>query len=238
MTDKIINMVGEKCGRLTVLEFVGIKESNRCALWKCRCECGNETIVSGTNLRKGFTRSCGCIADEYRKNKPEYVLDAIRKKNSTHGGSHDRLFKIWISMRSRCRDSNHPAYKWYGGKGVRVCKEWDEDYAAFKTWAYENGYDDTAKMHHCSIDRIDPNGNYCPENCRWADIQTQAENKVSIALYEYNGEKHMMAEWAREYGVHPDTLRWRLKKLGWPIEKALTYKPWECNRKESGDHGS
>lgn len=232
------DITGQKFERLTVIEFVGVNPVGRSALWKCKCECGNDVVVRGTNLRNGVTKSCGCLLKEYYRNKPKSSAEKTALANTTHGCTHDRLFKIWTSMRSRCRNSKTPAYKWYGAKGVRVCKEWDESYLAFKKWAYANGYDDTAPMHHCSIDRIDVNGDYCPENCRWADVKTQAENKTTVRMIEYNGEKHSIAEWARIYGVHRDTLRWRLNKLGWPIEKALTYKPWECNRKENGDRGS
>lgn len=231
---KVVDITGNRYGRLTVIEFVDIE--HRMARWRCKCDCGNEVVTYGNHLRMGQTRSCGCLAAEYRKDKPEAVRLA-KIANTKHGGTHDRLFKIWTSMRSRCRDKNHPAYKWYGGKGVTVCDEW-QDYQTFKKWAYENGYDEKARMHDCSIDRIDPNGNYCPENCRWADIQTQAENKTAIRLYEFNGERHTVSEWARRYGIKKSTLSWRLVKLGWPIEKALTMKPWECNRKGGGDHGS
>ena len=221
-------------GRLTVVEYVGANKGH--SLWKCKCDCGNETVTTTMHLRSNQTRSCGCLLKEYYENKPMSATEKTRAANTTHGCTHDRLFRIWTSMRSRCRNAKTPEYKWYGAKGVKVCKEWDENYLAFKQWAYANGYDDTAKMHYCSIDRIDPDGDYCPENCRWADIQTQASNKTNVRLIEYNGEKCSISEWARRYGIHPDTLRWRLKKLGWTIDKALTYKPWECNRKGDAEH--
>lgn len=213
-----VDITGQRFGRLTVIEYV--ETVKKASWWRCKCDCGNEKNITLNHLRTGQTRSCGCLAAEYRRNKPE----AIRKMviaHTTHGGTHDRLFRIWVSMRSRCRDKNHPAYKWYGGKGVTVCDEW-QDYATFKQWAYANGYDDKAKTHACSIDRIDPNGNYCPENCRWAGTRTQAENKTNTKLYEYNGEKRTLSDWARRSGMRVDTLRWRIVKQHWSLEKALS----------------
>lgn len=227
-------MRGQRYGRLTVVEYVDTV--NRRARWRCRCDCGNEVVKYGNHLRMGHTRSCGCLADEYRKDHPEAIRLA-RVANTTHGGTHDRLFKIWTSMRNRCSNPRNPAYKWYGAKGVQVCEEWS-DYETFKAWAYANGYDDTAKIHVCSIDRIDVNGNYSPDNCRWTDIKTQAENKTSVTVYTYGGDSGTLGYFAKKYGFDPSTLRWRVVKLKWPIEKALTMEPWECNRKEVRSHGT
>ena len=226
------DLTGQRFGRLVVVKF--IETVNRVSWWRCKCDCGNEHSTTTSRLRSGQTKSCGCYAAEYRGNKPRAVEKA-RQANTKHGGTHERLFRIWTSMRSRCSDKSAPAYKWYGAKGIKVCEEWSE-YPKFREWSYENGYDDKAKKHNCSIDRIDPNGDYCPENCRWADAETQGENKTNVVLYEYNGEKHSLTAWARKYGIHPDTMRWRVKRLGWSLEKAITYKPWECNRKENAGH--
>lgn len=219
----LVDISGQRFGRLTVSEYV--KTENRVSWWKCKCDCGNDIVTTVTKLRTGHTKSCGCLAAEYRKNKPEVVKRA-KLANTTHGGTHDRLFRIWTSMRNRCSNPRNPAYTWYGGKGVKVCDEWN-NYESFKAWSYANGYDDKAKIHECSIDRIDPNGNYCPDNCRWADKKTQAENKTCVAIYTYCGESGTLGYFARKYGFKECTLRWRVKKLNWTIDKALTTNPWQ-----------
>lgn len=152
--------VGDKFGRLTVAEFVGIK--NHKGFWKCTCDCGLTVTVAGGNLRSGNTKSCGCLHRE--------LVTRTGKQNTKHGESHDhrtRLYTIWLGMRARCNRPTHHAYSLYGGKGVKVCEEWSE-YPAFKEWAIANGYAD-----NLSIDRIDPSKGYSPDNCQWL---TPSEN--------------------------------------------------------------
>lgn len=162
----MINLVGEKYGRLTVVEFDRLQ--NHKTYWKCACECGMTVIATGNNLRSGNTQSCGCIRREMTK--------ALGKSNAEHGESHSnrtRLYTIWCGMRQRCNNPNRAAYKLYGGKGVKVCEEWSE-YQRFKEWAMANGYAD-----NLCIDRIDPNKGYFPQNCRWisASENTARANK-------------------------------------------------------------
>jgi len=156
----MINLVGQKFGMLTVVEFDRLQ--NHKTYWKCVCDCGLTVLATGNNLRSGNTKSCGCLR---RANTA-----LIGKSNAVHGESHDnrtRLYTIWCGMRQRCANPNREAYKLYGGKGVTICDEWS-NYSRFKEWALAHGYQD-----NLCIDRIDSNSGYYPENCRWI---TASEN--------------------------------------------------------------
>lgn len=161
---KYNDLNGMVFGRLTVVEESG-RTKDRHILWKCQCECGNEVNVASKELVSGHTKSCGCLQK-----------DAIRNLRYKHGDRDSRLYSVWKSMKKRCENSNHKDYRWYGAKGVSVCDEW-HDYRAFKKWAMNNGYDGNVEKGRCTIDRIDPYGDYEPNNCRWVSMKEQAKNK-------------------------------------------------------------
>ena len=194
--------VGEKYGRLTVIENHHPKDEV-----VCLCECGNIKIVRAANVFHGRTRSCGCLFKEGNNFK-----HGDRRK-----GDKNRLYMIWKSMRERCATPSQNRYKNYGGRGIKVCSEWD-DYLVFKEWALANGYNDSL-----TIDRIDPNGNYEPSNCRWATIKQQANNRTSNYLITIDGVTHTMTEWSDLSGIKAYTIRARLKR-GWSEYDAV-YKP-------------
>ena len=155
------DMTGKKFGRLTVLSYAG-PNHRKDATWLCKCEYGTEKVIQGQALRSGAVVSCGCYSAE---------------KTATHHGSKDRLYCIWHGMRSRCNNQNDKSFKYYGAKGVEVCEEWESDYGKFREWAMANGYDPDAEFQQCTLDRINPFGNYEPGNCRWVDIVTQERNR-------------------------------------------------------------
>jgi len=175
----IINdLTGKRFGRLTVIEQAG-RSKHRYVLWKCVCDCGNEVVKSGHELMEGKTVSCGC-----------YKNDMIRARRLKHGGSEERLYNIWEAMKKRCNNQRCPDYKNYGAMGVTVCDEW-YDYGTFREWALTNGYDPNAEFSKCTLDRINPFGNYEPSNCRWADMKVQRNNRRSHYLERENERRKM-----------------------------------------------
>lgn len=167
---------GQKFGRLTALEPVG---RNKCGhvIWKCECECGNFTMVGGAELRRGNTRSCGCLHQDQLAS-----IDRTAISHKKHGAfvkqkQVDRLYSVWKGIKNRCYQKKNDAYRYYGGRGIKVCDEWAHDYGAFRKWAMQNGYDPNAEHGKCTIDRIDNNGDYEPCNCRFVSMAVQNMNK-------------------------------------------------------------
>lgn len=202
---KQLNLTGKRFGKLVVIKTAG-KTKNGAYLWQCKCDCGNEIIANVGNLRNGHTKSCGCLR-----------VDRCKTNFTKHGLEHTRLYGIWSDMRLRCYDEKNIAYHRYGGRGITICDEWKNDVKAFYDWATANGYNDSL-----TIDRIDNDGNYCPENCRWATVKEQASNRRSNILVTHNGKTQTMKKWANEVGTPCKVVWARMQKLGWSAERALT----------------
>lgn len=175
--------------------------------WIMRCKCGN-TFISQPSGTSGICRECAIkLAADKKRIHGE---SPNSKKNAS------RLYRIWLGMKSRCNNPRVDSYPQYGGRGIKVCNEWN-DYLAFKEWAISNGYCD-----NLSIDRIDTNGDYTPQNCRWATLVEQGNNKRNNHLLTLDGKTQTMAEWSREVGIPYSTLKRRINNYGWTTRNALT----------------
>jgi len=203
----IINEVGNRYSKLTVTSYSHMNANGK-ACFVCKCECGNETIVSGSSLRNGRTRSCGCL-----------LLEMVQMVSLRHGacanGKSTKEYHIWMGMRDRCRNPNNKAYRFYGAKGITVCKRWDEDFSNFLADMGKR----PSPAH--SIDRIKSTGNYEPSNCRWATMKEQQNNRIDNRIIEFNGQSMTVARWANHLGIPPYILGNRLSR-GWSEERAIT----------------
>lgn len=180
----------------------------RIVRWECKCLCGSgkQIIATARDLRCGHSKSCGCVRTEN-----------VIKKCSTHRETDSRLYHIWRGIKSRCLNKNNKKYENYGGRGILICDEWLNSYESFRDWAMSHGYSD-----ELSIDRIDVNGNYEPNNCRWVDAFIQANNRTDNFIIEYNHEKHTVHEWALITNISAENIYNRIKYLNWSTSDALT----------------
>lgn len=201
------DLTGAKFGRLTVVERKWCEKKKR-NLWFCQCECGNSTLVLTSDLLAGKSTSCGC----FRKSETS-------QRRKTHGMSNSRLYRIWNAMKERCQCTTNAQYNDYGGRGIIVCAEWRDSFETFYDWAISNGY-----AEHLTIDRIDTNGNYCPDNCRWATPEMQNSNKRNNHILTYNGKTQTIQRWSKETGIPFTTLLYRVNN-GWTVKAALTLLP-------------
>ena len=139
-----------------------------------------------------------------------------------HKGSNSRLYGIWTNMKSRCNNKNFPKYRVYGGRGITICPEWNNSFTSFRDWAVANGYSD-----NLTIDRINPNGNYTPTNCRWIGIKQQENNRTNNHLLTYKGVTKTMKQWAETIGISYNCLQMRINTYGYTVEEALEAKKYK-----------
>ena len=201
------SVIHQRFGLLYVVAVAETPQGKSGVYWHCHCDCGRPAIVYGSYLVRCISRSCGCL-----------VRQAVTDRSRTHGLSDLPEYKTWVRMRGRCSNPRSPDYSLYGGRGVTVCAQWN-DFAAF--------YADMGprpSLGH-SIDRIDPDGNYCPENCRWATATEQRRNqRFRLHPLTIHGETHLLADWAMKTGIPRNTISRRIKR-GWTPEEAITVSP-------------
>lgn len=196
---KFIDLTGKRFNKLTVLNRIPTKDG--ITRWECVCDCGNITNVRGSNLKNGSVKSCGCL---------------IYEKHNTSHMSHTRLGNIYYDMKNRCTNPKDRAYSRYGGRGITICDEWLKSDNFFK-WALDNGYKDGL-----TLDRIDNNKGYSPENCRWATAKEQANNRRSCVMITYNGKTQNLMQWCEELELDYKLIHNRIHKLKWSFEKAVS----------------
>lgn len=193
---------GDVFGNFTVLQERKVQRGSSVKRFErqllCQCVCGSKKWYRLSRIVTGETKSCGCLT------------------NVTHGGHGTRLYNTWGHMRARCYNPHDKRYASYGGRGITVCDEWKNSFEAFRDWALSTGYNDSL-----TIDRIDVNGNYCPENCRWANELQQSNNRRSNRMIEYKGQVYTAAELARKVGISYMVMMARLQK-GYSIEEAVS----------------
>lgn len=207
---KPIDYAAQRYGRLRPSAFAFMRETEggqRKNYWLCKCDCGEEIIVSVASLQSGDTRSCGCLRRE-----------AVAAKNTKHGQSRSAEHRAWCEMKRRCLNPRSKSFHNYGGRGISICPRWIE---SFENFLADLGPRPTSQH---SIDRINVNGNYEPDNCRWATSAEQYSDLRKSVHVEVNGIRKTVAEWARLTGINPYTIYDRID-AGWDPVRAVSEKP-------------
>lgn len=197
------DLTGQMFGRMVVVGFAGMNHRSQ---WFCKCDCGKTKKILALSLKNGKTNSCGCL-------QKERIIEVKTKHGHAKRNHVSKTFEAWRRMLNRCQNPNCKEYNYYGGRGITVCDHWRNSFENFLA-------DMGEKPKGLSIDRIDNNGNYCPENCRWANSKEQANNRRSNIQLSYNGKTQNISQWADELGLARGTVSSRLKR-GWIVERAL-----------------
>lgn len=206
---KMIDLKNIRSGKLVALRPTEKRRSSGYIIWECRCDCGNVCYADSYQIKNSLKKSCGCSRCD------NIIQSNISRSKYPQEVRKERLYRIWKGMYSRTHYKSQAQYKDYGERGIIICPEWENDFLTFREWALNNGYSDDL-----TIDRIDVNGNYEPDNCRWIPKCEQTKNQRSNIIIEYNGEKHIASEWADICGIPHSTLYKRINK-GYDTEHLL-----------------
>ena len=217
------NLEGKVYGRLTVIKEATPRKrkdgKGTKRYWLCKCICGNEKEISQEQLVSYRTQSCGCYMKERAATLNPNITGVTKE--------YKRLYKIWRGMIDRCYNPNDMHHRDYYDRGITICPEWRHDFIAFKEWAFSHGYNETL-----TIDRIDVNGNYEPDNCRWATNKQQQNNKRNNVRYNYNGEQLTLSEIADRCNIEYGTLEARILRYNYTLEEAISKPVRRCGRKK------
>ena len=208
---KFIDLTGKKFGKWTVLKRAANR--GKTIYYLCQCDCGTIAEVRGTGLSSGHTKSCGCLHKE--------IVSKISIDSRYYKKEYDRLRTVYFGIKNRCYNKNTNNYYRYGAKGITMCEEWKNNGLAFCEWAIANGYNPNAKRGECTLDRIDNNKGYSPDNCRWITNKEQCRNKRNTIKFTINNETKSLKEWCEIYNIKYSLAYYRLKR-GWTLQKALT----------------
>lgn len=201
------DLTGQKFGYLTVVNQEPSDPKRKERRWRCLCDCGNYTVVPSYRLRHGGVTSCGCHQRD-------------RNFCSKKAKNNPRLYRVYQSIKTRCYNPKNQNYYLYGGRGIKLCNEWLV-FDNFCDWALASGYDKDAEFGKCTIDRIDPDKDYSPSNCRWVSMCEQNNNRRNNRKITYNGTTKTATEWSREIGIESCLIRERINN-GWTVEEALS----------------
>lgn len=202
-----IDFTGYRHERLLVIRKADFGRTQ----WVCKCDCGKEVTFPISRILE--YKSCGCLEKENKKHLSDHT--------KTHGMTNTILYSKYCGMKERCYNKNYSHYERYGGRGIKMCEEWKNSFESFRDWAYKNGYDESKKWYEQSLDRIDNNGNYEPNNCRWADQKTQGRNKENSVFLNYNGEKINLSEFAERFNISYASFITRNLKRGKKLEEIV-----------------
>lgn len=183
--------IGMKFGKLEVIKYLYTNEKRK-TIYLCKCECGNLKEIKRNSLVSGHTKSCGCIK---------------KTGNLKHGQRNTKLYGTWLNIKDRCNNKNNSHFKYYGKKGIKMCDEWTNDFATFMKWALENGY-----VEGLSIERIDNNKGYNPNNCKWIAKEKQARNRSSTKFQIINEKKMSLIEISKKFNIKPSTIYARYRR--------------------------
>lgn len=192
---------GKRFGRLVAIKFHHVEKQK--AFWECLCDCGNKKNIRASDLIKGSITSCGCFRNEI-------LLKRVRK----HGKSDTSIYNVWFGMKQRCENQNHTSYKNYGGRGIKVCDRWQN---------FENFYADMGESYKqgLTIERVENNRNYSPDNCEWVTWKKQNNNRRSNRIINLNGVTGTLMSFCEKYDIKYEIAKYRLNK-GWSVEKTFS----------------